>query len=65
MFRQASYGHGELTVNSTAMLWQWYQNPDLMPKVADTFTITKSSTESGPGVTAEPRFAPGRRVSAQ
>ncbi len=31
-FRQASYGHGELTVvNSTHSLWEWHQNKDLVP----------------------------------
>ena len=31
-FRQASYGHGELTVvNSTHSLWEWHQNEDLVP----------------------------------
>jgi hypothetical protein len=37
-FRQASYGHGELQVfNSTHMLWEWHQNPDVRMRVAVCF----------------------------
>jgi len=41
-FRQASYGHSEVTVfNSTHALWSWHQNPDLEPTVADELWIVK------------------------
>lgn len=42
LYRMASYGHGALNiVNETHALWQWYQNKDLYPVVADEFWITK------------------------
>lgn len=41
-YRAASYGHGELRiVNSTHSVWQWHQNRDLYPQVADEVWITK------------------------
>jgi hypothetical protein len=68
MFRQASYGHGELTaVNATHLLWQWRQNGDLIPTDIDSFWIEKDSgalhsgTGSQSGVTLEPHFAETER----
>jgi hypothetical protein len=72
-FRQASYGYGELNVlNSTHTLWQWHQNQDLQPTVADQFWVVKG--EEGPshsltgtkreGVTQSPRFADNARGKA-
>jgi len=44
-YRQASYGHGELQVfNATHMLWQWHQNPDLEPVVADQLWVVKGQS---------------------
>lgn len=38
----ASYGHGELyVINRTAARWEWHQNPDLEPVVADTHWFIK------------------------
>jgi hypothetical protein len=46
VYRQASYGFGELhVVNETHMHWAWHQNQDLVPTVADEFTIVKSGSE--------------------
>jgi len=62
LFRQASYGHGELTVyNRTHTLWEWHQNEDLAVTVADSFWIVKgeaavASAES-PAITRDPKFA--------
>jgi hypothetical protein len=75
VYRQASYGHGELVVhNETHTLWQWHQNTDLSPTVADEFWVVKGeSNKSGlgsmhsAGTTAEPIFADterGRRGAA-
>ena len=67
LFRLASYGHGELLVaNSTAVQWQWHQNPDLEPKIADSVWIVKgASSEVGPGVTAYTRRKDGKPVVSQ
>ena len=57
-YRMASYGHGELVViNSTHTLWQWHQNQDLSPTVADEFWITKGEATDREGVTAETLFS--------
>jgi hypothetical protein len=63
IYRQATYGHGELlAANSTHMLWEWHQNPDLEPMVADSFWIVKNDPGPvGPGVTGHPVFSPNRR----
>jgi hypothetical protein len=59
-FRQASYGHGELqVVNATHMLWEWHQNPDLEPEVADSLWIVKAQS-TGREATA-PRQEAGAR----
>lgn len=57
-FRQASYGHGELTIlNATVAHWTWHQNPDLEPTIADELYIVRgASEEAQEHVTAEPRF---------
>jgi len=70
VFRQASYGHGELTVHNTTHLhWEWHQNGDLSPVVADSFWIIKLApvdlhaaheTPARP-VTKEPVFADSDR----
>jgi hypothetical protein len=64
LFRQASYGHGELTVfNSSHALWQWRQNQDLFPVVADEFWLVKGDAHLGMsykgnhGITKHPVFA--------
>jgi hypothetical protein len=42
VFRQASYGFGELTaINSTHAYWAWHQNPDLVPAIADEYYFIK------------------------
>lgn len=62
-YRQASYGHGELVIfNETHTQWQWHQNLDLSPTVADEFWVVKgvSSGLKGTvfaGTTATPVFA--------
>lgn len=58
VFRQATFGHGEITaINDTHLLWQWHQNPDLEPMIADEFYIVKNETGPvGPGVTGTPKF---------
>ena len=72
-YRQASYGFGELHVyNSTHMNWAWHQNQDLVPTVADEFTLVKDvasarhglggmQQSSGKGTTAEPVFVDSSR----
>ncbi|PKA65402.1 putative purple acid phosphatase 20 [Apostasia shenzhenica] len=41
LFREASFGHGELDVlNSTHALWTWHRNDDDQAVVADTLWIT-------------------------
>jgi predicted phosphohydrolase len=45
LYRQASYGFGELTVtNATHASWAWHQNQDLFPTVADSFQFVKGSS---------------------
>jgi len=45
VYRQSSYGHGELkVVNSTHTWWQWRQNEDLDPLIADEFWFIKGDT---------------------
>jgi acid phosphatase type 7 len=66
LFRQASYGHGELTVyNRTHALWEWHQNEDLAVTVADSFWIVKGeaavASELVPAVTRDPVFADSDR----
>jgi len=64
VFRQASYGFGELrVVNSSYVSWRWHQNQDLLPTIADAFTITKQSAvlESIRSVTGKPVFADSAR----
>jgi hypothetical protein len=59
-FRQASYGHGELNVvNSTHTLFQWHQNNDLSPVIADELWIIKGdNTNTNPqSITKQPVFA--------
>lgn len=72
VYRQASYGHGELSVfNETHTLWQWHQNLDLSPTIADEFWVIKGDgglkSSLGVSVTNEPVFADsprGRRGKA-
>ena len=66
VYRQASYGHGELVVyNDTHALWQWHQNLDLSPTIADEFWVVKGSTSLGAmhmqGTTGSPVFADSER----
>lgn len=66
VFRQASYGHGELNVvNSTHSLWQWHQNADLSPVVADEFWYIKgdvsANKKSFPRISQKPVFADSER----
>ena len=75
LFRQASYGFGELrAVNSSTMEWRWHQNQDLLPVIADSFTFTKDQgerkylrQEPEKGVTRQAVFADsdrGRQAAA-
>ena len=63
LYRQASYGHGVLTVhNATHATWEWEQNPSLVPAKLDSFDIIKGvSAAGGSGVTGTPRFASSLR----
>lgn len=66
VYRQASYGHGELVVyNETHTLWQWHQNLDLSPTVADEFWVVKGTTSlvamHAQGTTGSPVFADSAR----
>lgn len=66
LFRQSSYGHGELRVfNATHVRWEWNQNGDLEPAVSDSVWIVQGDTSlnalEGKGVTAATKFAPGER----
>jgi len=64
IYRMASYGHGELNVmNETHVLWQWHQNEDLSPVVADEFWIVKKSAARpiGRSVTMTPHFVDNDR----
>jgi hypothetical protein len=61
VFRQATYGHGELTaVNATHLHWAWHQNQDLVPAIADEVWLVKGQqgTVGGNGVTGVPRLSP-------
>lgn len=77
-YRQASYGFGELyAANATHMHWSWHQNLDLVPTVADEFTLVKEEgvrgglrgqrqqqrggVQGGQGVTGEPVFVKSAR----
>jgi len=66
LFRQASYGHGVLTVlNGTSLEWTWFQNPALTPVKLDSFTLTKGVSEPcGSGLTGTPRFLSSLRGAA-
>ena len=57
------FRHGELhVVNSTHVLWQWHQNQDLAPVVADEFYLVKGEQAAlGERVHGEPTFARNRR----
>lgn len=68
-FRQASYGHGELkVVNATHMFWEWHQNPDLEPTVADSLWIVKGKSSELEGLgeesASEFRFRTGVKRSS-
>ena len=56
LFRQASFGHGEVeATNATHLLWTWRQNGALYPSVGDTAWIVKGQQGAvGPGVTRTP-----------
>lgn len=44
IFREASFGHGELdVVNATHAQWSWHRNDDDEAVVADTIWITNPS----------------------
>lgn len=79
LFRQASYGFGELHVsNATHMHWSWHQNQDLVPTVADELTIVKTDgtrkqyhlradqreSDAPAGVTSLPVFVNSERGKA-
>jgi hypothetical protein len=67
LYRQASYGHGELLVyNDTHVRWQWHQNKDLSPVVSDEFWLVKGQTvtaysDAEQHVTRDPVFAENER----
>ena len=56
LFRQASFGHGEVTaVNNTHLLWEWFQNSALTPEVADSHWLVKGDPGMcGNGTTGTP-----------
>ena len=62
LFRQSSYGHGELYApNATHLFWQWEQNPDFSNPALDSFWIQKGvqgvhSAVPGTGITSTPEF---------
>jgi len=62
MFRQASFGHGQLTaLNATHLRWKWVQNPLLAPAVGDELWLVKGEPGAcGPGETRQPQLAAGR-----
>lgn len=80
VYRQASYGFGRLRVfNATTALWQWHQNQDLAPTIADEHYFVKEEGEGGKRVfrgeasplsshtTGTPQFAAndrGRKAAA-
>lgn len=64
LFRQASYGFGDLMVaNATHTSWQWHQNGDLTPTFADEFWVVKKATYDSrmEKVTKHPKFVAGAR----
>lgn len=77
VFRQASYGFGELQiVNNTYLSWEWHQNKDLVPTIADSFVINKANKDTnnnnnlmnkdithstGSGITGIPMFVNNER----
>ena len=67
MFRQSSYGHGELTAfNATHMYWAWNQNADLEPIGLDSFWFVKDAGSEVKGVerthvTGEAKFSDSER----
>jgi acid phosphatase type 7 len=68
LFRMASYGHGELAVNATAMHWTWHQNSDLEPSVGDEVIITKTNmvgkyVTPGEGITVTPKRRDGKGLT--
>ncbi|KAJ1434429.1 Metallo-dependent phosphatase-like protein [Ochromonadaceae sp. CCMP2298] len=63
-YRLASYGFGALTaVDASTLTWRWHQNLDLLPAVADEFTLTKGALrgEKPAQVTGVPTFADSPR----
>jgi hypothetical protein len=43
-FREASYGHGELSINNgSTAVWTWHRNQDDEKVVSDTVVITSLS----------------------
>lgn len=57
MLRQATFGHGLLEIsNATHLHWQWIQNPQLWPAVADEVWLVKGQPgPTGPGKTVTPQ----------
>lgn len=61
----ASYGHGELlAANETHLHWEWHQNQDLEPTVADELWIIKGQDTDDEPRTAQAVFRPGRGPAA-
>ena len=56
LFRQASFGHGEvLAENATHLQWTWRQNSALTPSAVDSVWVVKGQLGAvGPGVTRVP-----------
>lgn len=55
LFRQASFGHGELTaVNATALHWLWAQNPSLAPTSVDELWLRKGDPGQAGGTGVSP-----------
>lgn len=55
LYRQASFGHGELTaVNATALHWMWSQNPSLTPAAVDEVWLIKGAVGQAGGTGRSP-----------
>ncbi|CAM6102604.1 unnamed protein product [Calypogeia fissa] len=53
-FREASYGHGKLTItNSTTAVWTWHRNQDDESVIADSVIITTLSSSGGAALKLE------------
>lgn len=51
--------------NATHMHWTWHQNEDLVPTVADEFTLVKEQRGRNGGLRGESKREGGRGVTGQ